>query len=391
MDELIDKYVAKLHDQGLSSPQETLLGVLDAEIAWNRDHPAADQLEQVFAAIGVNSLLLARPKEPYRSIIEYLAREPGTAIRPHDSETRTFLHDIPVVRSPTAEAIIDGLRSRKCLIVPGSGIVAAGSVSPEQTFIHFSSVCFATFTTFFAQLLSEAGSGRIDSTAWSVYERAVSHLPQPPSAAEAATGLKRGPFCNEEEVVSAMDQAGKTVVRLGLVDSFFGNISYRLGRTIYISQTSSSLDELIGCIDPCPMDGSSSAAVTASSELSAHREILAHRDFQAVVHGHPKFAVILSMHCQTPDCQARGECHRRCPRHREVCSIPIVSGEVGTGPFGLYRTVPPAVLDRGGAIVYGHGVFTAGRDDFLDGLTRLVEIENLCRSEYFRCLMALQG
>ena len=58
-----------------------------------------------------------------------------------------------------------------------------------------------------------------------------------------------------------------------MVDSYFGNISYRDGNTIYISQTGSSLDDLAGCIDPCPVDGSTCAAITASSEYSAHRDI----------------------------------------------------------------------------------------------------------------------
>jgi len=54
----------------------------------------------------------------------------------------------------------------------------------------------------------------------------------------------------------------------------------------------------------------------------------------------------------------------RCPEKRLVGDVPIVSGEVGTGPYGLCHTVPAAMAGRQGVIVYGHGVFTMGRQDF---------------------------
>jgi len=390
MEDLIAKYVDKLDRQGLSAPEETLLGFLDDTAVWSRSTPATRELQRVFGLLAVNSLLLARPQEPYRTIIDCLAAEPGEAITPNDSETRTFLHDIPIVRELSAETIAAALSRRKCAILPDHGIVTAGSVSPEQTFIHFSSVCFASFVTFFSELLESARSGdRIPRRRREAFAQAVSLLPEMPGEKAAHPYLVRGPFLNEAAVIAAMDQAGKEVVRLGLVDSFFGNISYRLDNTIYISQTSSSLDELPGCIDPCPVDGSSTAAVTASSELSAHKDILAKTGCLAVLHGHPKFSVIMSMLCEVSDCELRGECHRRCPRERSVCGFPIVSGEVGTGPFGLCRTVPDAILANGAAIVFGHGVFTTGRQDFTDALARLVHVESACREDYFRHLKGM--
>jgi ribulose-5-phosphate 4-epimerase/fuculose-1-phosphate aldolase len=104
----------------------------------------------------------------------------------------------------------------------------------------------------------------------------------------------------------------------------------------------------------------------------------------AVLHGHPKFAVILSMDCDREPCEAREECHIRCPEERFIGAVPIVSGEVGTGPFGLCQTVPPAMEGREAVMVYGHGLFTMGRDDFNDALARLLAVERLCREEYFR-------
>jgi hypothetical protein len=72
--------------------------------------------------------------------------------------------------------------------------------------------------------------------------------------------------------------------------------------------------------------------------------------------------------------------------------VPIVPGEVGTGPFGLCNTLPPALVgtkggttgQRRGAIVYGHGLFTLGAVDFRDAFATLMDVEHFCRAEYFR-------
>lgn len=64
--------------------------------------------------------------------------------------------------------------------------------------------------------------------------------------------------------------------------------------------------------------------------------------------------------------------------------IPIVAGEIGSG--GVARRVPPVVKEFGSALVYGHGSFCAGRNDFRESFLELVKIENLCREEYFRML-----
>ena len=64
----------------------------------DRDEHVTIHLEELFEAININSLIFARPAEPYASIIQSLCREGIEAIKPSDSETRTFLHDLPVVR-----------------------------------------------------------------------------------------------------------------------------------------------------------------------------------------------------------------------------------------------------------------------------------------------------
>jgi ribulose-5-phosphate 4-epimerase/fuculose-1-phosphate aldolase len=381
MKQLLDKYAEKLVRAGLADKGAPLLGGLDVELIWNRPDPACGELERLFDGLAINSLLFAPPAEPYRSVIDCLALRADRAIQPRDSETRTFMHEIPVVKAFDADAMIAALKRRKSVIIPGRGVVTWGAVSPEQAFVSFSSVCFACFVKFFHDYLSDSRAGRLSDEERRVFRHAVTHLPPLP---QAPPPLMTGPFASEDEVRGAISEAGRLTVEYGLVDSFFGNISYRSGNTLYISQTGSSLDELEGSIDPCPLDGSSCAAITASSEFVAHRELVLCTGMNAVLHGHPRFAVILSMDCDRESCKAREECHIRCPEERFIGAVPIVSGEVGTGPFGLCQTVPPAMEGREAVMVYGHGLFTMGRDDFNDALARLLAVERLCREEYFR-------
>jgi ribulose-5-phosphate 4-epimerase/fuculose-1-phosphate aldolase len=174
-------------------------------------------------------------------------------------------------------------------------------------------------------------------------------------------------------------------VERGLVDSFFGNISCRAGGVIYISQTAASLDELPGRIDPVRTDNSSTTGITASSELLAHRRIYEKSGARTILHGHPKFAVVMSMLCEEKGCTVK-DCWRDCDKVRLLGDTPVVAGEIGAG--GLAKRVPPVIASPRKAVVYGHGVFTVGRTDFAEAFQAMVDVENWCRQEYFRRLSA---
>lgn len=380
MDALVNRYAARLRAAGLA--RAPLVCGLDDTICWNRDDADIAILEEVMAGLNIASLVCAEPAEPHRTILRYLTGQAGAALTPRDCETRTFLHDLPVGRAFTAETILARLRQRKSVIIADGErlvIITFGSVSPEQAFVTFSSVCFAAFVLFFSELLAAAKNGTVSPARHAAAQQALALLAPPRLTAPP---LLSGPFTSAGEVHAALIEAGRLTVDYELVDSYFGNISYRLGNTVYISQTGSSLDALAGCIDPCPLDDSSCAGITASSELSAHNEIYLRTDNRAILHGHPRFAVILSMDCDEPGCPDRGFCHIRCPRSHAINGIPVVPGEVGTGPTGLCHTLPPAMVDRPGVIVWGHGLFTVGRTDFNEAFSRLLAIENMCRAEY---------
>ena len=379
VERLVRKYTDKLIAQGLCSEDAPpLMGGLDAELFWNRDDPDKALLEEVVQGLNINTILLAQPAEPYRSILDWLASqvegEEGV-IQPEDSETRTFLHDIPVTRKFEASRIITALKRRKNVIIPGKGIVTFGMVSPEQAFIHFSSVCFSCFVKFFSDYREDHRKGRVAPAQREAFLKGKEFYKKLTDRALAHPLPKEGPYETKEKVLEAMLWTGKATVACGMVDSFFGNISYLLGDTIFISQTTSSLDELQGCIDACPVDGSSSVAITASSEFSVHKEVLTQSGKRAILHGHPRFSVIVSMICDEEDCPFRGRCFTHCPKERYAGDVPIVPGEAGRGPRCISTTLPPPLKMHRAAIVYGHGLFCTGKVGYREAFYNLVRIE----------------
>ena len=388
MDKLISKYSKKLVSSGLCNPGEPLFGTFDDEVIWNSARTERESLDTVIRGMNTISILFSDTAEPYRSIINYLALialDGEGFIRPDDTETRTFLHDIPVARSLHSGEIIRALKKRKGVIIPGRGIVTYGTVSPEQAFIFFSSICFSCYVKFMADYYYHrkglvAMSGDVDS----IYEKAVSVYSSSLSAISASP-VAKAPFKSAGDVIAAITETGKLTVDTGMVDSFFGNISVKYNGKIYISQTGSSLDELEGCIDPCPLDNSTTNAITSSSEFSAHRGVYELTDKKSILHGHPKYSVIMSMLCDKTDCENRGKCHIKCSSSRMIDDIPVVPGEIGTGPMGLSRTLPAAMSGRG-AIVHGHGLFTSGKEDFTDAFGNLIDVERLCFNKYIEAV-----
>lgn len=378
---MFQEFEDKLSVSGLTGPQRPVMGFLDAALEWNREDPAVTILEKVVQGLNINSILFARPAEPYQTIISYLADTADGMICPEDCETRTFLHDLPIAGKLDHRQIIPLLKRRKGAIISESGLVTYGTVSLEQAFVTFSSICFSCFVKFFSDYLAALRCGRIDRMFQKTFEQVVDILePYPPPSGS----MIAGPFDSERMVLAAMEEAGRMTVANRLVDSYFGNVSCRFGDILYISQTGSSLDNLDGCIDPVPLDGSTCTGITASSELDAHLGVIRETGCSTILHGHPRFSVILSMDCEKKDCANRGRCHLRCSENRTVCQIPIVPGEVGTGVHGLCHTIPAAIKNHDGVIVYGHGLFTIGETDFSRPFFNLAAIENRCREEYFR-------
>ena len=389
MQQLVKKYERKLVDERLVGPEGPIMGALGVDMFWNREDPEiVPILDEVAANLNINSIMFAKPAEPYFGIINHLvARLPDgvSAIHPRDNENRIFLHDLPVAREFSVSEITDALKRRKCVVVADRGVITYGTVSPEQAYIVYSSVCFSLFVKTFVEHYQDVRENRTDGIMDDLVLEAASVYKNLLDKSSAYRPLMKGPFSNVDDVLAAICETGRLTVEKRMVDSFFGNISYRLGDTIFVTQTSSTLDELEGLIDPCPIDDSTCAAITASSEYTAHKGVYLATEAKAVLHGHPKFSVILSLMCDSePTCEMRDFCHTKCATPRFVDDVPICPGETGTGAGSIAETLPPALSKHRAAIIYGHGLFTSGVDDFSDAFANLVQIEQACFDEYFK-------
>lgn len=383
MHDQIRKYTGKLVCDRSALADAIAFAVQDDEIVTSGEEARARLAEEALSRLSCLGVVAAAPSLPFAELLVRRAPKSSTCIVPSDTETRTFLHDIPFVRREEweregASCIATLLAHRKGIIVEGIGIVAAGAVTVEQAYINYSSIFHSTFVKYLQDLLSE---GFLLPG-----EREVMRAFRERLAPITADGLSfRRDFLDDPELIlEEMTAVGRYTVERGLVDSFFGNISCRHRDTIYISQTAASLDELGGCIDPVPMDNSSTAGITASSELPAHRRMYELSEAGTILHGHPKFSVVMSMVCdERGDCPVT-DCWKECDRVRYIGRTPVVAGEIGAG--GLAKRVPPVIRESGRAVVFGHGVFATGKEGFAEPFGAMVDVENFCREEYFRRL-----
>jgi len=382
---LIAKYAGKLLRDRSALPGRIGIAAHDDVMLSEGAPDLARLASAVLSRLSCLGVVAASPSLPFASHLLRRADAGAESIVPLDTETRTFLHDIPIVRreelaGDPAGAVAARLSHRKGAIAEGIGIVATGPVTLEQAYIHYSSVFHACYVKYLIDVLRDGFLLPGEAESFQAFRETFLR----PLTAEGLS-LRPGPIEDPEAVLAEIRAAGRYTVLRGLVDSFFGNISYRVGDTIFISQTATSLDELAGCVDPVPSDNRSTAGITASSELPAHRRIYEATGARAILHGHPKFAVAMSMLCEEKDCPVK-DCWKDCPNVRMLGDTPVVAGEIGAG--GLAVRVPPVIGGPGKAIVYGHGVFAIGRAGFEEAFRSMVDVENRCREEYFRRLDA---
>ena len=375
MIEVILRYTEKLRRDRSVDGNALAFAVRDDNlIAWG-DPRRTDLASTLLRRLSHVAICVAKPSLPFGDLLIQAAMDDTRALVPEDSETRTFLHDIPILRArevadDPAAAILPLLGRRKGILVEGLGIVATGAFTIEQAYVNYSSIFHATFVKFLQDLALRGYRSEGERAAVEKF-RHDWLLP----VDDVGLIFRPGPLEDRAAILAEMDTVGRYTVERWLVDSFFGNISCQAGGTLYISQTAASLGELVGQIDPVPLDGSSTAGITASSELVAHRRCYDACGSRTILHGHPKFPVVLSL-------LASGNALPM------PVPLPIIGGETGAG--GLADTLPPAIAQAGRALVRGHGVFAAGHQDFAEPFRAMLDIERWCRADYFRRLDGLE-
>lgn len=378
----ISKYSLKLLADRSALEGQIAFAAQDDIMITSGEPVLAHKAGEILARLNCLALVIASPSLPFADFLIQRSSGCDHEIVPRDTETRTFLHDIPILKkadfnTDPVDKIASLLGNRKGIVVEGIGIVAAGALTVEQAYINWSSVFHSTFIKYLEDVLDKGFLVPGETEAFDHF-RYQWLLP----LSSEGLAFRAGPIIKKPDILDEISRVGRYTVQRGLVDSFFGNISYSNGDIIYISQTASSLDELPGCIDPVPFENSSTVGITASSELVAHRRIFEVTGCRAILHGHPRFSVVMSMLCEEKTTCPITDCWKDCSRVRFLGGTPVVAGEIGAG--GIAKNVPPVIGVPGRAIVYGHGVFATGKNDFKEAFQALVDVENWCRSEYFR-------
>lgn len=378
----IDKYKSKVVADRSVDENRVAFAALDDKLVTSGNTEMVELAANVINRLGCLALIVATPSLPFADFLLKRSHLFEDRLIPRDTETRTFLHDIPILRkskfgADPAKVIAGLLANSKGIIVEGVGIIASGALTVEQAYINWSSVFHSTFIKYLEDILTDGFMLPEEEDQFSSF-RSQWLLP----LTSDRLVFRKGPILERQQILDEISQVGRYTVQCGLVDSFFGNISYRHEDTVFISQTASSLDELAGCIDPVPFSNSSTVGITASSELVAHQRIYENTDCLAILHGHPRFSVVLSMLCEERSVCGITDCWKECRKVRYLGGTPVVAGEIGAG--GLAKNVPPVIGENGRAIVYGHGVFCIGKNDFTDAFQGLIDVENWCRNEYFK-------
>jgi hypothetical protein len=133
----IAKYFARLLSDRSALPGRIAFAAQDDTLLSDGNPELAALCKRVLPSLSCLGLAAARPSLPFADFLVRRAPAGDARIVPRDTETRTFLHDIPFLRreelSDDATAhIAKLLGNRKGMIAEGLGIVAGGTVTVEQ-------------------------------------------------------------------------------------------------------------------------------------------------------------------------------------------------------------------------------------------------------------------
>ena len=376
MQQQLDHYIQMLIDEQSVKSCNIAICSQNDTVCKSGNPKLARLAEQTLQRLNCAAVIIAEPFHPFPMFLSRRATSDTGCIVPRDSESRSSLHDIPLIRetqdqSVLLDTICKALRKRKGCIVEGIGIISQGALTVEQAYIAWSSLLHATTIKYFEDLFTSGPLLKEEAYALTYYKK---HCLKP-LAINSQVFLATPPS-TYQEIISEMSLTGRMTVELGLVDSFFGNISFVSENKLYISQTSARLDQLTTQIDAVPFDETSTAGITASSELPAHRAVMLATKCNAILHGHPRFPVIMSFFA-TPGTNQFFDL---------IGPFPVVGGEGGVG--GLAENLPKAFCqtDSKAVIVRGHGVFAISHSGFNKALSTLTEVELYCRALYFEKL-----
>ncbi|HEY4743022.1 MAG TPA: hypothetical protein VIH45_00060, partial [Desulfuromonadaceae bacterium] len=145
----IAKYSDKLRADRSAVPEHIAFAAQDDDMVTAGEPGLARLAGEILGQLNCLALAAARPALPFAEFLVQRLAGDEHRIVPRDTETRTFLHDIPVLRRAElgdrpADTIARLLGNRKGIVAEGVGIVATGGLTVEQAYINWSSVFHST-------------------------------------------------------------------------------------------------------------------------------------------------------------------------------------------------------------------------------------------------------
>jgi L-fuculose-phosphate aldolase len=147
---------------------------------------------------------------------------------------------------------------------------------------------------------------------------------------------------------------GRDLFLRGLISSHAGNMSVRIGRTIWITRRGSMLGRLRkeDIID-VDIEKADAHVITASSELAIHRAVYETTSALAFIHAHPPYATLLSMmRDEIIPIDSEGSYLFR--------KVPVVTVEKAIGSQEAGGVISEALQDCNVVLMRGHGSFARG-------------------------------
>lgn len=157
----------------------------------------------------------------------------------------------------------------------------------------------------------------------------------------------------DKQIYLQMKEYASRMARRQYITAHGGNISVRIGNTMWITRHASSLENLRPeDVIKLRVDKPTGNEVVASTETIVHRMIYQKTENTAILHAHPPYAVAMSFFLKElvpPDAEG----------YYVLKRVPIIEGRAGSKT--LAERVSDALSKNLAVIVRAHGVFTASK------------------------------
>jgi L-fuculose-phosphate aldolase len=155
-------------------------------------------------------------------------------------------------------------------------------------------------------------------------------------------------------ILSQFQEVGRNLFAQGLVSLQSGNLSVRLGDSLFITHRGTILGSIEqGDLVQTGIAKNGRTTPMASSELPIHRSIYQHTSALSIVHAHPPYAVALSFMAE-----------EIIPRDTEgkllFSRVPVLDKEV-TKANELCQEITEMLKQHKVVLLRGHGSFAAGQ------------------------------